>query len=417
MTNLFKNWPGEKIGVITDRISETNIHTSYHYYQLGEKEIRFPFPFNLIQRKVPSGEYHFPKSGQGTDEGGRHSLYRKEFKQKARGLLDNILKKTGLIAFFYKIRLSNRLRKWILDFNPDIIYVQPFLHRIMRFGNLLYQELRIPYAVHIMDDSISFINKSVIFRSRVQGLLEKDFRKLIDNASVQMCISEFMASEYHQRYGKAFLAFRNPIEVDNWLPYNYKDLAAGLNQLRIIYTGRLFSPTYESLIDMCRVVDRFNKNGRKVILDIFTYDVNFTFANLIQSLSGINLKKPVDVTEIPSLVHQYDIFFLCLDFNDYAWRYTQFSISTRTSEGMASSVPILMYGPPSSAQYRYFKESRTGYLVGERKHDMLEMAINDLWHNAELRRELSENALKLVIQDNNAVTVREKFRQALDFHP
>ena len=413
MINLFRDWPSEKIGIITDRISETDIHTTYCYYQLGDDEIKLPFPFNLLQKRIMSGEYHFPNAGQVAEETTVDLGRFKTLRQKARRLLDIILKKTGLSAYFYRIKISNRLREWIIDFNPDLIYVQPFLHRIMRFGNLLYRELGIPYAVHIMDDSVSFLNKSMVFRNRLQRLIDRDFCELMKNADVHMCISESMSSEYKSRYGKTFQVFRNPIETERWLPYQKNDLKVNRTGLKIIYTGRLFSPTYSSLVDMSHVIDGFNKNGINVFMDIFTYDANTNFSDTIANLSGITLKKPVTVTEMPGLVTQYDIFFLCLDFDDYSRKYSQYSISTRTSEGMISGVPILMYGPASSAQHKYLKETKSAYLVSERSSDLLVSAVNDLWNKLKLREEISLNAVSTANNDNNALMVREKFRQAL----
>ena len=59
LTNLFRDWPSENIGVITEHIEETNPQTNYRYYQLGSEEIKFPFPFNFVQTYFQSGPYHF----------------------------------------------------------------------------------------------------------------------------------------------------------------------------------------------------------------------------------------------------------------------------------------------------------------------------------------------------------------------
>lgn len=413
MTNLFKDWPVEKIRVITDRINETNRQSGYTYYQLGYDELQFPFPFNLFQMKIKSGEVKFTPIGIQDSSKGSKFGFKLQIKQKGRHFIDTFLRYSGLSPYFYGIKLSNNLRTWILDFDPEIIYIQPFLYRVMRFGNLIYRELGIRYAIHIMDDSISFINQSLLFRRRIQRRIEEDFNELIANASVNMCISESMASEYELRYGKSFLTFRNPIETEAWLPFRKSNLAVSDNELRIIYTGRLYTPTYTSLVDLCRVVDGFNKNGLRVILEVFTYDENKVFSREIEGLTGINLRSPVKVTEIPALVRQYDIFFLCLDFDEYSLLYSQFSISTRTSEGMISSIPILMYGPATTALYRLLSTTRSAYVVGERDHVLLERAVYELWHNQTLRQELSNNAFNYVMNHNNAFNVRRQFRLAL----
>src|SRR5450759_3500684 len=85
---------------------------------------------------------------------------------------------------------------------------------------------------------------------------------------------------------------------------------------------------------------------------------------VIRHLKVFKICKTVTVGEIPLLIQLYDIFFLCLDFDMKAQKYSQFSISTRTSEGMISAVPILLYAPTNTAMFKYFDKYEAGCLVG-----------------------------------------------------
>jgi hypothetical protein len=264
-----------------------------------------------------------------------------------------------------------------------------------------------------MDDSIKYINKSIIFRKFWQNRIEADFKELINNAKEQMSISESMSAEYLRRYGKDFLPFRNPIETDKWVPFQKKNLVVNVDILRIIYTGRLFSPTLDTLIDLCTVIDSLNRKNKNIILDIFTHDRNPVFFDIIKRLKGTKICQPVEVGEIPRLIREYDIFFLCLDFDMKSQDYSQFSISTRTSEGMISGVPILVYAPENSAQYIYFNERDSGCLVGKRYLTKLEESILRLWSDIGFRERISKNAIKTAMTDSEAEGVRERFRKAL----
>jgi hypothetical protein len=413
MTNLFKDWPSSHIGVITDGINETNPLTKYSYYQLGDEEIKFPFPFNFVQNHVHSGPYSFNSGSRQYELGELKRGIIGNIKKKVRPYFDKFLNRTGLFLFFYRITLSESLRKWILDFNPDIIYIQPFHARIMQFGNLLYTQLNIPYAIHIMDDSVKYINQSIVFRKTFQKRIEASFIQLVSNARVRLCISEAMADQYYSRYGKNFLIFRNPIDIDNWMLYQKKDMSVRPEVLKIIYNGRLFSPTVFSLLDMCQVIDRLNDRGKKVELHIYTHDINPTFNKTVQDLKGVKICKTVTVGEIPGIIQQYDIFFLCLDFDMKAQKYSQFSISTRTSEGMISAVPVLLYAPANTAMFKYFNKYKAGCLVGERDTLKLELAVMKLWNDKAYRSMISDNAVKTAMSDSNSATVREEFRKAM----
>jgi glycosyltransferase involved in cell wall biosynthesis len=413
MTNLFRDWPASKIGVITDGIGETNPLTKYSYYQLGDEEIKFPFPFNFAKNHVTSGPYSFNSVNQHSDSGEPRRGTSSKFKKIIRRYFDLFLKCTGLSLFFYRIHLSEPLKRWILDFKPDIIYIQPFHARIMQFGNLLYAQLNIPYAIHIMDDSVKYINHSVILGKMFQRQVEASFERLISNARVRMCISEAMADEYYSRYGKNFSSFRNPIDIENWLSHQKKDMSAGSESLKIFYNGRLSSPTFFSLIDMCHVVNELNMEGKNVELHIYTHDSNAAFNKIIKNLKGVKICKTVAVEEIPGLIQQYDIFFLCLDFDMKAQKYSQFSISTRTSEGMISAVPILLYAPANTAMFKYFDKHEAGCLVGESDSVKLEMAVMKLWNDTAYRSRISSNAVKTVMSDSDSIKVREAFRNTL----
>ena len=416
LTNLFLDWPSENIGVITDRIDETNPESKYAYYQLGSEEIKFPFPFHFIQNNVKSGPYHFYPGNKPVEFKESRETTNSGIKRKLRPLFDKFLSCTGLFVFFYRIHLSESLKKWILDFKPDIVYIQPFHYRIMQFGNVLFENMKIPYAVHIMDDSVKYINNQcLMLRGNFQGQIENDFKKLIFNSKVNMCISEAMSNEYSSRYGRDFLSFRNPIDIDRWLPFQKKAMNVSSERLKIIYNGRLYLPTYYSLIDMCQIVNELNIKNKQVELDIYTYDYNPTFIKIIQKLRGVRICTPVEIGEIPQLIQHYDIFFLCLDFNKSAQNYSQFSISTRTSEGMISAVPILAYAPANSAMFKYFEKNEAGCLVGERDTLKLEQAILKLWFDISFRERISNNAVKTALSDSNSIIVREKFRKALTF--
>src|SRR5512133_602115 len=57
LTNLFKDWPSDKLAVVTERIYETSPDSNcVKFYQLGDLEQRLPFPLNKLIKSYKSGE-------------------------------------------------------------------------------------------------------------------------------------------------------------------------------------------------------------------------------------------------------------------------------------------------------------------------------------------------------------------------
>jgi hypothetical protein len=228
-----------------------------------------------------------------------------------------------------------------------------------------------------------------------------------------MCISEAMADEYHKRYSKSFSHFRNPIEIGQWENSRKNNRLFSPESLRIIYTGRTYLPYFESIIDVCSVVDNLNRKNSNVSLDLSPFDVNPSFLKRIRNYRGVNFYKPVESNQIPELICRYDIFLICEDFDENARKYLQFSISTRASEGMISGVPVLIYAPGESALCKYFSKTDSGCIVDERSAKKLEMEILNLWNDSGYRKHISDNAIRTAKTDSNSNFVREEFRRVL----
>ena len=135
-----------------------------------------------------------------------------------------------------------------------------------------------------------------------------------DSSVVSLSISKFMSEEYLRRYNKTFIPVRNPIDIDQWLPFIKNDWEIS-GTVRIIYTGRLAVPNINSLYVFCETVDSLNKSGSGIMLDIYSIDDNRRFRKRIRKFSGINLHKAVPYTAIPKLIPVYDIVLLPIDFD------------------------------------------------------------------------------------------------------
>lgn len=416
LANLFKEWPAGNVGVVTDLISHTDRSSKYSYYQLGYEEIKFPFPFYLFQTYFKSGPFRFDNPDAGNDLAGRAPGLTARLKKKIRPWFDNVLNRAGLFSFFYKVKLSDSLKKWITAFRPDIIYLQPFYHHMMCFGNLLYDEMKIPYAIHIMDDSVSYVNRRISGRKSFQRQVDNDFRRLVGNAAVRMCISEAMADEYFNRYGHRFMHFRNPIEAGRWLHFRKDGSRPDTGKLKIIYTGRTYPPYFHSVLDVCRAVDSLNRQNMDITLCLSPHNVNPAFRKKIKNLKGISFYKSVSGDKIPELVSGYDVFLICADFDENSRRYLNLSISTRASEGMISGVPVLIYAPGQSALARYFMKNDAGFVVGEQDMTKLEEAITIIGYNNDYRQRVSGNAVMTALNDSDSVVVRDGFRKALSLN-
>jgi glycosyltransferase involved in cell wall biosynthesis len=411
LLNLFKDWPADNLAVITDRIFETTYNANCkRYYQLGHLEQKLSFPFNLFNKLEKSGEAEIKPHTNSSFT--NKKSFNRSLKPFLRKIYNNTLFFFGIYHFVHKLTISTQLLKWIEKYSPDIIYSQPFRYVDMVFAKILKEKTGIPLVIHIMDDSISFINKQSLLYYYWQRKIESAFKQLIECASAQMSISQAMSDEYLKRYKKVFIPFRNPIETETWSPFSKTNWEIKEN-VKILYTGRLAVPNINSLYRFTKVVDILNNKGYKIEFDIYSIDYNINFKAKVDKLRGTTIYKALPYKEMPNLMSKYDIVLLPIDFSKKGLKYAKFSISTKTSEYMISGVPIVLFAPKQVALTTYSEKNKCMVNVTENDIDKLSTQLIKLIKNKELRKSIGQKAMEVAKDDSSGVKIREDFRKVL----
>ena len=410
ISNLFYGWPKDRIAVASNLNLSSELDTTIceEYYQLGYNGKLHPFPLNILLSKIKCGRLILEKDGKADKVQTGSRIVGKY--NKIYTVLTASMKFLGIYNFFYRLKITQDFTDWLNDFNPDIIYSQLSTLELVRFVSDLQKQFMKPIAIHIMDDWPTSLNKASLFYNYQKKTLDKEFRDLLERSSILMSICQAMSDEYQLRYNRSFIPFHNPIEINRWLPstrldWHVKDV------FRILYTGRIGAANGKSIMFFARIIHEMNAEGKRIELDVFTSDINTRKAKSIDGLRGVKIKKYISHDKMPSLLSSYDLLFLPLDFDKTGIRYAQFSMPTKASEYMISGTPVLVYADKRTALAKYASSHKWAFAVNENDRAKLTEAINILINDLSLRKELAERAREIVIKNEDAEIIREKFRK------
>ena len=197
LTNLFKGWDKNKIAVAYLGHGLYNVTTDVcdTVYQLGQEEYKWIFPFNLLQRKFPSGLKKFNPDKKPSffliDRGIRFKIVNRIFYPFLRWI--------GLYHCLSRIYLSTRLKDWLNDYKPDILYLQVSTREDIHFSIDLINLLKIPSVIHIMDDWPTTICNGSIFKKYWQKKIDGELKSLMNLVDLHLSISDSMSEEYSRR--------------------------------------------------------------------------------------------------------------------------------------------------------------------------------------------------------------------------
>jgi len=411
LTNLFKGWPKDRIAVISNGHVLQNITTDVcdTFYRLGKEEKKWRFPFNLLQRPFPSGLITFTM---------QETLMQVPSKKNTRQIVvDNLffpfLNWLGFFHCLSKIYLSQQLKAWLSEYNPEILYIQVSDRETILFAIELIEYLKIPSAIHMMDDWPSTISSKGPFQYHWKFKIDRELKLLLSMVDIHLSISEAMSSEYSRRYNKQFIAFHNPIETDAWRPYCKNNFKLDQDHVKILYSGRTGIGITESLVEVADVIDSINETRLKIKLHIQSPIISYEFIKSLRKNKCVVINPVAEYSELPVIFSQADILLIANDFTKEGSSFLKYSMPTKVSEYMISGTPVLVYSPVETAVSGFFTDNECGCCVTEQDPERLHNAIRLLIANEDYRKKLSHNAVRLATELFDSKKVRTIFQELL----
>jgi glycosyltransferase involved in cell wall biosynthesis len=409
MSNLFKGWPKDKLAVASNANLQSDTDTSVcdTYYQLGYKNKLHPFPLNIILPKIKCGVVTVAgdsngqiKEVQSVQSGKYKNIYNR---------LEKALHFFGLYNIFYKLKLTPEFAAWLKEYNPDIIYTQLATLELISFTGVIHNLIKKPVVIHMMDDWPSTISETGLFKNFWYKKIDKEFRLLLNNTTLLLSISDAMAQEYKNRYGKSSVTFHNPIEIGFWKSHqrnNYQLSEAPV----ILYAGRIGTGIDTALETMANVIDRVNKEFNKQVQFILQTKDKPAW---VEKYSCVKYKTPVAYNDLPKIFAEADFLYLPYDFSVESIKFIQYSMPTKAPEYMVSGTPIIMFAPQQTALVKAAQSGNWAKVVTENDIDKLSEAVRQLLAAADERRQIAVNAVKIAETKFNSEAVRNNFRETM----
>ncbi len=407
LTNLFTGWGKENLAVICEGPFSKHLDPAVcdNYYQLGDNEISWHFPFNLIRKKWYSGKVKVEYSDN------PNSIKSKRAIRKI--VVDDyffpILKYLGIYNKLINVKLSEQAKKWINDFNPDIIYIQTGNYQHTLLSLEVSKTFTQPKVLHVMDDWISEVKTKGLFRKYWHKTTENELKKLFAACDLLLGISELMAKEYKSRYNREFITFHNPIDLAFWGSETKNDHSIE-NVVNILYAGRIGYGIDSSLEEFAKGIKSFNnKTETKIYLNLQTpRDPDWT-----SNYDFVIHKKQISYESLPKAFSSYDFLLMPIDFSQRGRDFLRLSMPTKASEYMISGTPIIIFSPDSTAIVNYAKLTNWAYCITSNSAKSIEKSLKELISNLELRKEIAKNAINTAKKNHEADQVRKNFRNLI----
>lgn len=397
MVNLFHGWPAAKLAVVYDDEAVPDRSRCSRAWRLSSNDVPLVKALKqgggtirllrslLKSRRAPSAVSQAPPSSSLT-----HGVF-------------------TVWGDMLEFSPSNDFWRSLDEFRPEVIYSVLGGIRFMKLVLKVAKRYRIPVVPHFMDDWPSSIYQGSWLHALPRHCLLSALGRVLGKSTHGMTISRAMADEFQKRYGIAFEPFMNCVEVPE-MPQVHVDK----DSLLIGYVGGLHLNRWRALLQVADALQPLRDEGlcAKLVVYAPAKDLG-TYGVFLREKPGITIGGTLAPDKILSALQSLDILLHMESFDEQDLVYTKLSISTKIPQYMAAAKPVLAFGPSEAASCRYVSDNGFGLLVADNSVDAITEVLRRLLGSEQLRRDFGARGHAVAMENHEAGTVRNRFRQCL----
>lgn len=352
--NLFSKWPKEKLFGASLAESEY-AENLQDFYFIGDKEINYKFLYSLIF--TPSRTHiGYKEKPSVYDSGARKSLIRK--------IYEKVWRPAMLWLDLYEerrdIEISEDLRNWIDDINPDMIYTSVgdrTMAKLLKKIKALYPHIKI--IVHCYDEWLS-PSYRIWAQKRHYKKSEQIFREILSLSDIRFTATQKMATDYAEKYHLDFTCFTNPVRLV--MSENCEKKKSVVPN--IVFIGKVGWHNSKAIDSLILAVRELNSEGIKLTVDIFTDTPPDKIRYFLKNEdNNVVFHKPIPNKDIPDLLSMAHLLYLPISIDEKTKLFTKYSMSTKMGEYLGSGTPFIYVGPEGIAMTDFLEDNHYPFVI------------------------------------------------------
>jgi glycosyltransferase involved in cell wall biosynthesis len=405
LRSWFKEWPRDHLAQVFSGAPATGATFCSRNFQLGAAERRWgSIFFRLKGSSLADGALPYREAAA--------SAARPGFLSRAIRAVGRALVDSGVWELLFPPRLSTRLREFVAEFSPDVMFVQGCDIGFMRLPMLIGAANSTPIHFDIADDWVMHLYRGSLTGPVMGPVVDRTFRRLAQTSAGRYTIGEAMAEEYRARYG---LPFSTLMQCDDRERFELARASAARTpgEFRIVYSGSLGLGRWRALLDLDRACSSLQSLARTPTVTAYVPFVPGEASDALRAAKCLNIQDAVPDAEVPGILARADLLFLPESFDRKISEYIRLSVSTKAHLYMMSGRPSLVYGPVGIGTIEYARRYGWGLVVDREGPEALAAALESFFGRPDLEAELLAKGSAVAEANHAGPVVREWLRLSL----
>ncbi len=260
MSELFRDYPKDKLACLYIRSKRSDSESCQRYFHIFEGRVMKSF----FHRHLVTGEEYrlgdiLSEENDYVEEKARYDKYRRKIRWP-------FLFAREFVWLFGHWK-SKELDKFLDDFNPDVLVcpIESYIH-FNRINEYIIMRKRPRVIGFLWDDNFTYKQHLHSWGYKIhRWWLRHGVKRLVKKCENIVALSPKMKEEADAEFGIDSVLLTKPIfdqpPLMEYIPHK---------PVRMLYTGNLYVGRDETLAIIVDAIREVNKEGQKVILDVYT---------------------------------------------------------------------------------------------------------------------------------------------------
>lgn len=398
-TDLFKYYDPERVAQIYTKSDLPDTPVCNSFFRISENEvIRSVYSRKAVGCRVENGASADSNTQKAIEA--EKSLYTKAHKKKS--WLMTLARE--LVWFLGKWK-TTALDDFIRKENPDVYFVPIYPVCYMGWIQLyIIKKFPKPYVCYLADDNYTYKpcgNNPLALLHRF--ILRKTVKKLAVNCSEMFTITKTEAEETDRCFGTHSVVLTKGINFEG-REYEERKLSS---PIKMVYTGNLLIGRANSLVKISKAMANINKDGEKVVFDIYSTTVlDEKTMNYLNS-NGCHFKGAVPKSEVDAIQQSADIVVFAESLEKNHRFDARLSFSTKLTDYLKNGKCIFAIGDKTIAPIIYLRDNDCAVIANE--YEEIESRLTELICNPTLISEYSKKAFDTGKKNHNEEDIKKVF--------
>ena len=402
LMNIFRCWNPDRVALVYARADMPNTDVCKHYFQISETQMIHSVikPWMKVGRVVENTSVV-----RNTEIEAEHIRYTNAHKHSSpwMPLLREIVWKLGQWK-------TPALKKFVQDFNPDIIFVpiypNVYMGRIQRYITKLTGK---PTVCYLADDNYSYDSCQTIHQYIHRFWLRHHVGPIARNCKDMFVIVEKEKEDTDRRFGTDSKILTKCID---FMGKNY-NLHKPNKPLRFVYTGSMVIGRDKTLALVADAINEVNRKSGEVKAEMYIYSQTEPSDDIRKRINHMaaHFCGRVSREEVIRVQKEADVVIFAEALEGKEANAAKLSFSTKITDYISNGKCVLAIGKEYIAPIDYFRRNDSA-LIAHTKEEIMKQ-VKRIVEHPELVNLYGEKAFNCAVRNHEKTMMNKRFIETM----